>query len=283
MRDPFVVPLPEQRRYLLFGSTDDNTWSGPAVGFDCYESPDLETWHGPIPAFRPPEGFWSNTQFWAPECHRYRDRWYLLASFARDGHNRGTQVLAAEGPEGPYRPHSDGPVTPRGWECLDGTLFVDEAGRPWMVFCHEWVQVGDGRMCAVRLSDDLARPEGEPIELFRASAAAWSKPFAKHGRPDNRVTDGPFMHRLPSGRLLMLWSTTGYEGYAMGYALSRSGDIAGPWHQSPQPLYGRDGGHGMLFRDFDGQLWMTLHHPNKTPEERPTWIEVEETEDGLTC
>jgi len=281
IRDPFILTLPEERRYLLFGSTDKDIWSGPGTGFDCYESRDLENWTGPIPAFRPPVDFWSNTQFWAPECHPWQGRYFLFASFARDGRQRGTQILVADKPEGPYRLHSDGPVTPRDWECLDGTLFADDAGKPWMVFCHEWVQIEDGEMCAVPLTTDLRAAAGKPVRLFRASEAKWAKPMERDGRLRNFVTDGPFLHRLRDGRLLMLWSTIGYEGYAMGYAVSDSGSVLGPWRQSEAPIYGRDGGHGMLFRDFDGRLWMTLHHPNDTPYERPVWLEVTETQGGL--
>jgi arabinan endo-1,5-alpha-L-arabinosidase len=281
MRDPFVLPLPAQGRYLLFGSTDKNIWSGPGTGFDCYTSRDLEQWEGPFPAFRPPPDFWSNTQFWAPECHLWQGRYYLFATFARDERQRGTQILVADRPEGPYRPHSDGPVTPRDWECLDGTLFVDDAGAPWMVFCHEWMQVVDGEMCAIPLADDLSAAAGEPVLLFRASEAAWAKPIEGFGRPNNYVTDGPFLRRLAGGQLLMLWSTIGYEGYAMGYAVSDSGHVFGPWRQSAEPLYGKDGGHGMLFEGFDGRLWMTLHHPNNTPNERPMWLEVVEGVDGI--
>jgi len=281
IRDPYVLPLPEEGRYLLFGSTDKNIWSGPGTGFDCYESRDLENWNGPIPAFRPPPDFWANTQFWAPECHPWQGRYYLLATFALDERERGTQILVADRPEGPYRVHSDGPVTPRDWECLDGTLYVDAEGMPWMVFCHEWVQVVDGEMCAVPLSGDLRRAAGEPALLFRASAAAWARPFESRGRQKNWVTDGPFLHRLADGQLLMLWSTIGYEGYAMGYAVSESGDILGPWRQSDQALYGKDGGHGMLFRDLDGRLLMTLHHPNRTPHERPVFLQVTERDGGL--
>lgn len=283
MRDPFVLPLPQEKRYLLFGTTDKNIWSGPGTGFDCYSSRDLVNWDGPIPAFRPPADFWSNTQFWAPECHAWKGRYYLFATFARDARDRGTQILAADKPEGPYRLHSDGPVTPRGWECLDGTLHVDGQGKPWMVFCHEWVQVGDGEMCAVPLSADLRRAAGEPVLLFRASAAGWSRPFESLGRTNNRITDGPFLHRLAGGKLLMPWSTTSVNGaYAMGYAVSESNEIHGPWKQSAEPIYAQDGGHGMLFRDFGGKLWMTFHRPNNSPNERPVWIEVHERDGGLT-
>ena len=281
IRDPYILPLPEEGRYLLFGTTDKNAWSGPGTGFDCYASRDLEFWTGPISAFRPPADFWSNTQFWAPECHPWQGRYYLFATFAKDGRQRGTQILVADKPDGPYRLHSDGPVTPRDWECLDGTLFVDDAGKPWMVFCHEWLQVTDGEMCALPLTADLRAAAGAPTLLFRASEAAWAKPFEGVGRLDNRVTDGPFFHRLSSGGLLMLWSSVGDGGYAMGYAVSDSGSVLGPWRQSEVPIYGRDGGHGMLFHDFDGRLWMTLHRPNNTPNERPVWLEVRETDGGL--
>lgn len=280
LRDPFVRPLPSEGRYLLFGTSGQNAWSGVPIGFDCYESPDLAIWSGPIPAFRPPRDFWANTQFWAPECHHWRGRYYLFASFARDQRARGTQILVADRPEGPYGLHSDGPVTPSEWECLDGTLFADDAGNPWMVFCHEWVQVEDGQMCAIPLRDDLQGAVGESVLLFRASAASWSKPFEKGGRPNNRVTDGPFLHRLADGRLLMLWSTLGHKGYAMGFAVSESG-LLGPWCQSPKPLYDQDGGHGMLFRDFRDRLLVTLHRPNRSPWERPAWLEVAETTEGL--
>jgi hypothetical protein len=281
IRDPFVLPIKEEGRYILFGSTDVNIWSGPGSGFDCFASHDLENWEGPIPAFRPPESFWANTQFWAPECHIWNGRYYLFASFALDGKQRGTQILVSAQPEGPYVIHSDGPVTPREWECLDGTLHVGANGRPWMVFCHEWVQVEDGEMCAIPLSDDLKSPIGKPNLLFHASDAAWSKPFEANGRYQNRVTDGPFLYRMCDGQLLMLWSTMGYEGYAMGYAISQSGGILGPWAQSQRPIYSKDGGHGMLFRDFTGKIRMTLHHPNNSPDERPVWFEVIEEENSL--
>lgn len=281
IRDPYILSLVDEGRYLLFGTTDKNPWSGPGCGFDCYESRDLDHWEGPIPAFRPPAGFWANTQFWAPECHRRREHYFLFASFALNERQRGTQILIADRPEGPYRPHSDGPVTPRDWECLDGTLFSDAKGDPWMVFCHEWVQVGDGEMYAVPLTPDLRAAAGSPTLLFRASEAAWSRPFESHGRRDNRVTDGPFLHRLADGGLLMLWSTGGAAGYAMGYAVSASGHILGPWRQSEAPIYAQDGGHGMLFHDFAGRLWMTLHCPNRTPDERPLWIEVTEEKGAI--
>ena len=136
MRDPFVLEL-ASGGFVLFGTTDTNLWGGPATGFDCFTSDDLETWQGPIPAFRPPAGFWADTQFWAPEVHALDGRFYMFATFASSDPTagpRGVQVLVADDPTGPYLPWSDGPVTPRDVPCLDGTLFVDDDEAPWLVY-----------------------------------------------------------------------------------------------------------------------------------------------------
>ena len=279
IRDPFVVPVPEEGVYYLFGTTNKDPWRG-GEGFDCYRGRDLENWDGPFPAFRPPPGFWSDREFWAPEVHRFGGRWFMFASFKMPQVCRGTQILVADRPEGPYRPHRDGPVTPRDWECLDGTLHVAPDGTPWLVFCHEWVQIGDGGMCALRLTPDLKAAAGDPVTLFHASAAPWAARF------ENRdvgqlgygiVTDGPFLFRAQDGALLMLWSSLGKDGYAMGVARAASGQVTGPWEQQAEPVFAKDGGHGMLFRTFDGGLRMTLHCPNRTPDERPVFLPVEET------
>ena len=125
MRDPFILePAPGQ--FVLYGTTDANLWGGPATGFDCYLSTDLETWQGPVAAFRPPEGFWADTQFWAPEVHPHDGRFFMVATFASSNPTarvRGVAILVADDPAGPFTPWSDGPVTPVEVPCLDGTLF----------------------------------------------------------------------------------------------------------------------------------------------------------------
>lgn len=107
-------------------------------------------------------------------------------------------------------------------------------------------------------------------------------PDEKAERPFPRyVTDGPFLHRLETGTLLMLWSSFGPRGYAIGLARSETARITGPWQQFEKPLWEKDGGHGMLFRTFDGGLLLTLHTPNESPKERPLFVEVEEKADGI--
>ncbi|MDQ0644762.1 glycoside hydrolase family 43 protein [Microbacterium murale] len=280
IRDPFVLTVPGEERSWLFGSTDANIWSGAATGFDTYWTTDFDEWHGPLPAFRPAEDFWSHTQYWAPEVHAYRGAYYMFATFTAEGRRRGTQVLRSSRPEGPYEPWSDGPLTPHDWECLDGTLYVED-GAAHLVFCHEWKDVGDGEIHAVRLSDDLRITVGEPVLLFRASDAPWARSIPRPEFDEVFVTDGPSMHRTTNGRLLMLWSSFGDSGYAMGVATSASGGVLGPWTQSADAIWPADGGHGMIFAAPDGQLFLTLHTPNRTPDERARFFPLEETAEGL--
>ncbi len=280
IRDPYVLPIAAEQRYYLYGTTGPEAWTNAATGIDYYTSSDLQNWDGPFPAFRPPAGFWADRNFWAPEVHPYRGRYYMFASFKAEGARRGTQILAADGPQGPFVPLSEQPVTPRDWECLDGTLYVDANDQPWIVFCHEWVQVGDGEICAMRLSDDLVSAVGAPQVLFRASEAPWAQELNSKGRK-GFVTDGPWMHRLASGELLMLWSSFGTGGYTIGIARSASGDISGPWQQQPEPLYVGDGGHCMTFRTFEGQLHLAFHRPNPTPDERPYFVPLREQQSSL--
>lgn len=284
LRDPFVFVQAEASRYILYGTTDPDCWRGPGIGFDAYVGTDLEHWEGPFQAFRPEAGFWGTNNFWAPELHRHGGRWYIFASFKSDDHVRATQVLSADTPLGPFKLHSPEPLTPPDWECLDGSLHVDAEGQPWIVFCHEWVQVVDGEVCARRLSADLSRPEGDPILLFKGSDAPWTRPHKRRDGsidPAMRVTDGPFLHRTASGELLMLWSSFSEAGYAMGVARSESGAILGPWRQDEKPLADRDSGHGMAFRALDGRLIVSWHSPNVSPQERPAFFEVEESGGSL--
>ncbi|MCM0621433.1 glycoside hydrolase family 43 protein [Nocardioides bruguierae] len=297
LRDPFLLQA-EPGRYVLLGTSDEHVWGGPATGFDCWTSADLESWHGPVPAFRPPEGFWSSEQFWAPEVHPWAGRFAMVATFLDDATRvRGVAVLMADQATGPYVPWSDGPVTPRGLPCLDGTLHVDDDGSPWLVWSRgaeatdDLPALADGEMWAQRLTADLRSATGEPVLLFRASTAAWSRPLrlppgVEHSAlrlaEDPLFTDGPFLFRRPDdGALHLLWSSFGERGYAMGVAVS-SGGVLGPWEQADEPLWPHDGGHGMLLVRPDAPDLLVLHAPNDSPLERPLLAPVAWVDGRLT-
>lgn len=253
IRDPFILPF--EGKYYLFGTPGKCAWEGGA-GFYCNISEDLENWSEPIKCFDPPKGFWATENFWAPEVHYYSGRFYMFASFLGKGHMRAVQVLASDKPEGPYEVWSD-PLTPNDWMCLDGTLYV-ENGVPYMVFCHEWVQVTDGEMCIVRLSDDLKNAVEPPRILFHASTPDWAS-SKEHG---GFITDGPFLHKCADGRLVMIWSSFDEHGYIEAVAYSENGTVNGKWRHCKKPLLSDNGGHGMIFKTFEGKLLFTLHLPN---------------------
>ncbi len=275
VRDPFILPVPETQTYYLYANAANRTKG--ARGWECYRSKDLLHWSEPTTVFTPPENFWGTRDFWAPEVHRYRGKYYLFGTLSAADRCRGTQIFRADSPLGPFRPHSDDAATPHDWFALDGTLWLED-GNPWMVFCHEWVQIGDGTMCAVRLSDDLSRTIGPITTLFAASDAPWVRPV-RDG--DKYVTDGPCLYRTAAGTLWMLWSSFTDKGYAVGVARSRSGNITGPWTHDPEPLF-VGGGHSMLFKRFDGTWMLALHSPNRSPDERIKFFEFVEANDRCT-
>lgn len=284
VRDPFIYADTLTQTFLLYAQTGNRRENPqPGLGVEVYQSKDLANWSEPSLAFRRPDGFWGGNEIWAPEVHRFGDSFYLFVTFnGREG-GRGTQILRADSPEGPFTLFSAEACTPPEQTALDGTPWVDAAGTNWLVYCHEWVQVGDGRMLAVRMKPDWSARVGEPVELFRASEAAWVTNLTSALRPgtNNFVTDGPWLFRTPGGQLRMLWSSFGRGGYSVGVAISRSGRMEGPWVHLPDPLFARDGGHSMMFRTFDGQLRLALHQPNRGGRERAQLFEIEEANEGL--
>lgn len=281
IRDPFV--LLDGDTYYMYGTRGPRCW-GKDDGLDCYYSKDLKEWTGPVEVFHKPLGFWADQNYWAPECHSYQGNYYIFASFKADGVCRGTQILKADHPLGPFQVHSESPVTPKEWECLDGTLYVDSSQVPYIVFCHEWVQIGDGEVCAIPLSLDLKTPVGEPKVLFRASEAPWIKKLDtdRLGKDvECYCTDGPFLYRCQDKTLLMLWSSFGEEGYTEAIAKSDNGDITGCWEQEKELLFQKDGGHGMLFKTKEGTLMLALHSPNETLKERPVFYKIQEKDGNL--
>ncbi len=276
VRDPFILPVKSKNKYYMFGTTARHAINGPWDGFNAYISEDTINWIGPILVFKPPINFWGSKYFWAPEVYKYSNSYYMFASFGAHAKNRGVLILKAENPDGPFEPWSEGPVTTPEWMCIDGTLFIDDNEKPWLIFVHEWVQIENGTICAIPLKRDLKSSYSKPIELFKATDASWVQKYTT-GNYSGFITDGPFMHRCVDGSLLMLWASYGEnQTYMQGVAKSTSGLLKGPWVQTPEPLYSNDGGHGMLFKTFEGNLFLTVHTPNDFGKEHPIFIPIKE-------
>lgn len=218
---------------------------------------------------------------WAPEVHKYNGAYYMFATYrSKSRMNRGCTVMKADSPEGPFVEISNGHLTPSDWDAIDASLYVDKDGQPWMIFAHEWTSTHDniGTFAVAKLSDDLTHFTSEPVELFRADSAKWAI---------TQITDGCFLHDTKDGELLMIWSNFDKpDTYCVGVAKSENGKIDGNWIQTDKPIFTKkytgiyDGGHGMLFTDTDGTLYMSVHSPNKPEEgdrrERPVFIPLVE-------
>lgn len=296
VRDPFIFADATTKTYYLYRqfANGRNEVIVKPGGVEVFTSADLKIWSGPQTVFVQPDGFWADAEVWAPEVHFYQGKYYLFVTFTAKGtlpgkaatkigmRPRGTQILVADAPTGPFKPFSNRAHTPADWMSLDGTLWVED-GVPWMIFCHEWLQVLDGTIELVQLAPDLSAPVGEPRTLFKATSAPWVKSVRESmpNAPDGYVTDGPFVYRTKAGKLVMIWSSFGPERYAMLVAESQTGKITGPWVQQKEPLFKADGGHGMVFKTFTGQLMLCFHQPNNRPDERMRLYPLEDTGDTL--
>lgn len=291
IRDPYVYADKESKTYYLYAQSANREESG-FKGVEVYKSKDLKNWSHPEPVLILQEGVVIE-HVWAPEVHAYMDKYYLFVTLTYDvvipGHSpanypqwpelkkRGTHIFVADNPAGPFKRLKEDSHTPPHWMALDGTLWVEEE-TPYMIFCHEWIQLTDGTMDYVELTADLSNVVGEPIWMFNGSDAPGAFPATKA----RKITDGCFLYRSPkSDRLFMIWSTILPEsGYCVVLTWSESGTIKGPWKQQ-EIMYAENGGHGMLFESFEGKLMIPLHQPNIRGQERLYLFKIEDTGDRL--
>jgi len=288
VHDPFVMPDPVSGIYYLYQGTT------------VRRSIDLVNWCPAVTVFTNPTGSWANTSegAWAPEAWYYNGKYYwfatlhnrnrVLATASTQGQAcgdcgqiwqnqqwRGTVIASADSPMGPFQLlNLDSPVAPSNFMTLDGTLYVDPQGQPWMVYAHEWIQKIDGTIEAIRLERDAngnltGRGEGDPIYLFKGSDAPW---YYQEGTVNAvqlppYVTDGPSFFRTNNGELLMFWTSYRKHNneYVVTLARSKSGDLKGPWAQEDVVIT-ENKGHSMLFRTFadhpgaQGAIMMALHN-----------------------
>lgn len=260
LRDPFIL-RDETGVYYAYGT-----------GWLCYinDSGSLNgEWKNLGVCVTDPED--AEADRWAPEVYAYNGAYYMFTTYrsSNTGH-RGCAVFRSDVPQGPFTLHSEGHITPEDWDSIDGSLYVDREGKPWMVFVHEWTSTDDnvGRMCVAPMSDDLTGLIGEPIELFTAHDPAWA---------GGDITDGCFLYEREDGGLIMLWSNWDGFGYAIGTLTNTEGTLDGTWEHNELLLYSKkltgtlDGGHGMLFTDEDGQMYLFCHSPNSATAERNTY------------
>lgn len=286
LSDPCILADEASKSYYMTGT-----------GGKLWKSKDLKVWEGPFTVAKQDTASWMgrNPAIWATEIHPYKGKYYYFATFTNDSiviaenHNgviprRASHILVSDSPAGPFKPINNHDYLPADRPTLDGTLWVEPDGTPYMVFCGEWLMNDDGTMEALPLKEDLSGAAGEPFLLFKASDSPWSREKIDGKTVPNRVTDGPWLFRTGTGRLGMIWTSWIYDVYTMGVAYSESGTIKGPWIQEAEPLTPPNHGHGMIFRDLNGKYLLSLHSHqvvNGQYIRRPVLFEVDLSGDKL--
>lgn len=263
LSDPFILADSITHLYYMTGT-----------GGLMWKSKDLRLWEGPYQVTKTNPASWMgpNPMIWAAEIHPYQGRYYYFATFTNRAvfidtvkgnkiERRACHVLVSDHPDGPYLPMADSVYLPAGKPTLDGTLWIDTDGQPYMVYCYEWLQNWNGTIEKIQLKPDLSGSLGQGKLLFRASDSPWSREMGEDGKErKSKVTDGPYLFRTGTGRVGMIWTSWIHDIYTQGVAYSESGTLDGPWLQEQDPITPPNYGHGMLFRDFNGKLLMAIHH-----------------------
>ncbi len=266
LSDPFILADHKTNMYYMTGT-----------GGLLWKSKDLKLWDGPYQVTRTDPNSWMGPKpmIWAAEIHPFKDKYYYFATFTNRAvkidtfkgnaiERRACHVLVSDKPDGPYLPMKDSTYLPADKPTLDGTFWIDTNGKPYMVYCYEWLQNWNGTIEKIELKPDLSGTIGEGKVLFRASESPWSREKDENGKDrPNKVTDGPYLFQTKTGRLGMIWTSWVYDIYTQGVAYSKSGTLDGPWVQEKDPITPPNFGHGMLFSTLDGKLLMCIHsHKN---------------------
>jgi hypothetical protein len=262
LSDPFILADRKTGQYYMTGT-----------GGMLWKSKDLKQWTGPYRVAQTDSTSWmgANPMIWAAEIHAYKNKYYYFATFTNRAvkidtvkgnviERRASHVLVSDKPDGPYVPMKDPTYLPAHMPTLDGTFWIDKDGKPYMIYCYEWLQNLDGTIEKIELKPDLSGSVGEGKLLFRASESPWSREKDENGKDrPNKVTDGPYLFTTGTGRLGMIWTSWIYDVYTQGVVYSKSGTLDGPWIQEPDPITPPNFGHGMLFKTFEGRQLMSVH------------------------
>jgi hypothetical protein len=260
LSDPFIMADAKTRMYYMTGT-----------GGLLWKSFDLRLWEGPYHVVQIDPDSWMGERpmIWAAEIHEYNGKYYYFGTFTNSSvkidtvkgniiDRRACHILVGDKSDGPYVPIGSENYCPEDQPTLDATLWVEE-GKPYLLYCREWLQNWNGTVEAIPLKPDLSGVEGKRNILFFASESPWSKERIGETVLPNKVTDGPYVFRTQTGRLGIIWTSWVYDVYTQGVAYSDNGRLDGRWMQEREPVTPPNYGHGMLFRTFEGKLLMSVH------------------------
>lgn len=219
-------------------------------GFQALRSRDLVHWEDCGVVFRPG---WADKHFWAPEVQFQNGVFHLTYSALNGQTGRHDIGLAiGKSPLGPFR-HQTVLVRAGDREhgVIDATIFAQN-GRTFLVYCVE----NPRRIVMRRLAPNGLSVDGPPVDLIRPDQS-W-----EHG-----VVEAPTLLWRES-RYHLFYSAGPYEGnkdgpsYCIAHALSRR--LEGPYEKTGRVAVSRSGqvygpGHQSFLTLPSGETWLAYH------------------------
>ncbi|MGN1221213.1 MAG: family 43 glycosylhydrolase, partial [Candidatus Cryptobacteroides sp.] len=285
----------EYRDPFIYTDTENQAYYCPVVvagGIKIFKSHDLKMWRDLGNVYNN-SGIYSSYTYWAADMYKWKDNLYCIATAVspNGGADDFTSVKSntifkgEHGPEGaiwPLNRQQVNLIPESDSQNIDGSLYVDENGTPWIVYCREAAteitdKGYDAGVYAYKMNDDLSATVGEPVRLFNGSSSQYACAVDVRDGKDVYIADAPMLRRDPaSGNLICIWShyakqpgNDTQKWYSIGQAVSRSGKIEGPWEHTGI-INNYDGGHGCLFEDLDGNLKLAYHlNPSLSKNGKP--------------
>ena len=216
MGDPFV--LPDGGSYHVFAT-------GAQIGFFHWYSSDLVSFERDKALKK---SSWVHSDYWAPEVYAWQGR-YVMFYTGRWKKNRSLRAgVAFSGtPEGPYEDPLGEPLFDFGYAAIDGTLTVDDAGTPWLIYSRDCSEnYVDGRheshLYGVQLAEDLMSTVGDAAVLT-VPDAPWETASGEY-----RWNEGPAVLRH-GGKYYLFYSANYYASKEYGVGVAVADAPLGPY------------------------------------------------------
>ncbi|MBQ7171511.1 MAG: glycoside hydrolase family 43 protein [Clostridia bacterium] len=242
-------------------------------GMKCWKSTDLKSWSSVGQVYDYAACKFGDQKFWAPECHEYQGKYYLVFSAQSSKTNlHSIGIAVADKPEGPFTDllPEGAPLFSPGYSVIDASLFFDDDGKCYLVYSKDCsTNKVNGKKtsqsCAIELTSDLRTTVGEPV-ILSTPTEDWEK---KSG--NTLWNEGPCIFKH-DGTYYLMFSANSYSKatYCVGYAMAKN--VLGPYTKpANNPLIETDGGkisgpgHNNYFLSPDGTEIYTVYHIHTDP------------------
>ena len=248
-------------------------------GFEVWHSTDMVNWRYKGLCFEKNVATWSQHAFWAPECVKAGDTYYLYFSAALEaGEYTSTKkvcVAAAKSPLGPFIELS-APLFEDECSTIDAHLFEDSDGRKYLYYARE-VRAPNGvglplveNQIFMRSMRDYDVAEDDPTFCTKATQPWELKSFGGLVR----WNEAPWVLKK-GGIYYLMYSANCFalSDYSVGYATANS--PYGPWTKyAGNPILKKTTdvsgpGHNCIVTTSDNEMWIGYHsHTGDGGEQR---------------